>query len=272
MFTRTQRRAAIAATGLTLGVIAVGVVGTHQSTPTDGVDSVALARSSSTPSATSEMGSTSTTRTDQELSRSQSRRTPAAGRTAGAITSQRIFDADGHQRTWRQLELHTVVERTEAVEFDRITKKSDDLYIGQSTLTRAGIPGKRLATYDVTRRAGKVTDRTLLRAKVQRKAVDEIVTIGTKPKPEPVAATSGGSGVWDRLAQCESGGNWQINTGNGYYGGLQFNLGTWRSYGGSGRPDQASKAEQIRIATKLRDAAGGYGAWPGCASKLGLPR
>ena len=78
--------------------------------------------------------------------------------------------------------------------------------------------------------------------------------------------------MWDALAQCESGGNWAINTGNGYYGGLQFNLGTWQAYGGTGLPSQASRETQIAIATKLRDASGGYGAWPGCSAKLGLPR
>ncbi|MFV0411379.1 MAG: transglycosylase family protein [Paracoccus sp. (in: a-proteobacteria)] len=88
------------------------------------------------------------------------------------------------------------------------------------------------------------------------------------PQPVP-ATTSVGSGVWDRLAACESGGNWSINTGNGYYGGLQFNLGTWRSNGGSGYPHQASKAEQIRVAENLR-AARGFSPWPACSAKLGL--
>jgi hypothetical protein len=76
--------------------------------------------------------------------------------------------------------------------------------------------------------------------------------------------------VWDRLAGCESGGNWSINTGNGYYGGLQFSLSSWRSVGGSGYPHKASRAEQIRRATKLR-AGQGWGAWPACSGKLGLP-
>ena len=89
---------------------------------------------------------------------------------------------------------------------------------------------------------------------------------------EPAATNfAGGSSVWDSLAQCEAGGNWAINTGNGYYGGLQFNIGTWQAYGGSGLPSSASRETQIAIATKVRDANGGYGAWPGCAAKLGLP-
>jgi hypothetical protein len=72
---------------------------------------------------------------------------------------------------------------------------------------------------------------------------------------------------WDAVAQCESGGNWAANTGNGYYGGLQFNLGTWHAYGGPGRPDQQSRETQISIAEKVRDASGGYGAWPVCGSR-----
>jgi hypothetical protein len=75
--------------------------------------------------------------------------------------------------------------------------------------------------------------------------------------------------VWDRLAQCESGGNWSINTGNGYYGGLQFTLSTWRSLGGSGYPNQASRSEQIARAQALQ-ARSGWGQWPACAAKLGL--
>ena len=81
-----------------------------------------------------------------------------------------------------------------------------------------------------------------------------------------------GSSVWDAIAQCESGGNWATNTGNGYYGGLQFSLGTWQAYGGSGLPSNNSRETQIAIATKVRNASGGYGAWPACAASLGLPR
>jgi nucleoid-associated protein YgaU len=75
--------------------------------------------------------------------------------------------------------------------------------------------------------------------------------------------------AWDKLAQCESGGNWNINTGNGYYGGLQFNLGTWRAFGGSGMPNQASKSQQIAVAERIL-AAQGWNAWPSCSRKMGL--
>jgi len=90
----------------------------------------------------------------------------------------------------------------------------------------------------------------------------------------PATATSqrsvavGGS-VWDRLAQCESGGNWAINTGNGYSGGLQFSPGTWQANGGSGLAHNASRAEQIRVAQRVL-ASQGWGAWPACSSRLGL--
>jgi len=77
---------------------------------------------------------------------------------------------------------------------------------------------------------------------------------------------------WVALAQCESGGNWSINTGNGYYGGLQFNLTAWRASGGTNyasRPDLASAAQQMVAAERLLDLQG-WGSWPQCARKLGL--
>lgn len=86
---------------------------------------------------------------------------------------------------------------------------------------------------------------------------------------QPATNYSPGNSVWDQLAACESGGNWAINTGNGYYGGLQFSLSSWRGVGGSGYPHQASKAEQIKRAEILR-SSGGWGHWPACAAKLGL--
>lgn len=87
--------------------------------------------------------------------------------------------------------------------------------------------------------------------------------------PAPVQSANVGGGVWDRLAQCESGGNWSINTGNGYYGGLQFTLSTWHSVGGSGYPHQASRGEQIKRGQILQ-ARSGWGQWPACTAMLGL--
>lgn len=89
------------------------------------------------------------------------------------------------------------------------------------------------------------------------------------PKPESVPQSVPSGSVWDRLAMCESGGDWSINTGNGFYGGLQFTLSSWQAVGGSGYPHQQSREEQILRGQKLQQAQG-WGAWPSCASQLGL--
>ena len=101
--------------------------------------------------------------------------------------------------------------------------------------------------------------------------------VAIPPDPPPPApsrvVTYAGTSVWDDLARCESGGNWAINTGNGYYGGLQFSQGTWLGYGGgefAAYPHEATREEQIIVAERLR-AARGYAPWPACRAKLGLP-
>jgi nucleoid-associated protein YgaU len=75
--------------------------------------------------------------------------------------------------------------------------------------------------------------------------------------------------TWDALAQCESGGNWATNTGNGYSGGLQFSPGTWSAYGGTGSAADATREQQIAVAEQVQ-ASQGWGAWPSCAAQLGL--
>ena len=82
------------------------------------------------------------------------------------------------------------------------------------------------------------------------------------------AAPAQASPNWDAIANCESGGNWGISTGNGYYGGLQFTMGTWRANGGSGNPAGASRAEQIRVAENVLKSQG-IGAWPVCGKRGG---
>ncbi|MCT7352328.1 LysM peptidoglycan-binding domain-containing protein [Streptomyces sp. 15-116A] len=84
------------------------------------------------------------------------------------------------------------------------------------------------------------------------------------------SASAATASEWDAVAQCESGGNWSINTGNGYYGGLQFSASTWAAYGGTkyaATADQATKAQQIEIAEKVL-AGQGKGAWPVCGKNL----
>ncbi len=85
----------------------------------------------------------------------------------------------------------------------------------------------------------------------------------------PAAPAVANGSVWDRLAMCEATGNWAINTGNGYYGGLQFTLSSWRAVGGTGYPHEASREEQISRGIKLQ-ALQGWGAWPACTAKLGI--
>ncbi len=107
--------------------------------------------------------------------------------------------------------------------------------------------------------------------------VASIVVCGGAPMvvASPSAPPAARAGVWDRLARCESGGNWAANTGNGYFGGLQFNRRTWAAHGGdkyNRYPHRASREQQIVVAEALRSTRGGFGAWPACARKLGLPR
>ncbi|GAA4414822.1 resuscitation-promoting factor [Actinokineospora soli] len=143
---------------------------------------------------------------------------------------------------------------------------------GKTVVVEPGVAGERMATIRVTSKNGKEVKREEIGSKVIKEAKPKKVKIGTKQPPVPVIPDGE---VWDRLAYCESTGNWAINTGNGYYGGLQFNKGTWDAYGGqqyAEYPHQATREQQIAIATKLRDANGGYGAWPHCSRKLGLPQ
>jgi LysM repeat protein len=107
---------------------------------------------------------------------------------------------------------------------------------------------------------------TNTRAVLSGLAVAGLATAGIALGAAPAQAAP--TGVWDRVAACESGGNWHTNTGNGYYGGLQFSLATWHGYGGAGNPADASKSTQIAIAEKVL-AGQGWGAWPVCSIKAG---
>ncbi|HEX7368602.1 MAG TPA: transglycosylase family protein [Candidatus Saccharimonadales bacterium] len=106
--------------------------------------------------------------------------------------------------------------------------------------------------------------------------VSEPVVTAAVSTPVPVQTRtvayqpdSSGTSVWDRIAQCESGGDWSIDTGNGFYGGLQFTLSSWQAVGGSGLPSQASREEQIARAQMLQ-ARQGWGAWPVCSVRAGV--
>lgn len=125
-------------------------------------------------------------------------------------------------------------------------------FCAADTLTRA-----QAATF--VARSLELVDRVEPRTLAEREAEQAAAQQVTSRYPDQ---------VWDDLARCESGGNWSINTGNGFYGGLQFSLDSWRAVGGSGYPHQHSREEQIRRGDRLQQLQG-WGAWPHCSRQLG---
>ncbi|GFG74875.1 resuscitation-promoting factor [Mycobacterium botniense] len=132
-----------------------------------------------------------------------------------------------------------------------------------------GAPGTQDVTFAVAKVNGVETGRLPIANTVITPARAAVVRVGTKPGTEvpPVANPA----VWDAIAACEAGGNWAINTGNGYYGGVQFDQGTWERNGGlqyAARADLATREEQIAVAEIVR-ARQGWGAWPTCSARVG---
>ncbi|PFG37489.1 uncharacterized protein YabE (DUF348 family) [Flavimobilis soli] len=180
---------------------------------------------------------------------------------------------------------HAVEERTKVTKIEHKTKTVEDSsrYEDLPVVVRtAGKDGKRTRTYEVTLVDGEVVDKVKTSDEVTKKPVTEVRVKGTKERPAPKAAKSSGStstksqgkapssGVWAKLAACESGGRPNAVSASGAYHGLyQFSVATWRSVGGSGLPSQASAAEQTKRA-KMLQARSGWGQWPHCSAKLGL--
>lgn len=190
---------------------------------------------------------------------------------------------------------------TEALPFET-TQVSDPLLDeGEEKVTVEGTPGEKVKVFETVMVDGREASRTLVSESVSREPVAAKIAVGTKKKeaapapaapakpatpaapapaapaaPAPEAPAPGGAapagGTWAALAQCESGGDWHINTGNGYSGGLQFSVSSWLGAGGGQYAPIAAGAtpeQQIAVAEKLR-ANGGWGHWPACAAKLGL--
>ncbi|AXJ10389.1 resuscitation-promoting factor [Arthrobacter sp. PM3] len=159
---------------------------------------------------------------------------------------------------------------TEPVAYDTLTTESADMFKGEKTVTQAGVAGSTTKSFKLVLVDGREASRTLVSETVNAQPVTEKVTVGTKEKPKPAntgaaAPAMMNQGMWDKIAQCESGGNWSINTGNGYYGGLQFDIRTWLGSGGGAYAPNASlatKAQQIDIANRVY-AQRGLGPW-GC--------
>ncbi|MBW4095752.1 MAG: DUF348 domain-containing protein [Acidobacteria bacterium] len=172
---------------------------------------------------------------------------------------------------------------TEDVPFQTTTTTDPNMFKDQKTTTQAGVVGHVDKKFKVVTVDGKEVSRTADGETVTQQPVTEMITVGGKDRPAatPAAAAPatttgaaapamGNEAMWDKIAQCESGGNWSINTGNGYYGGLQFDISSWMANGGgayASRPDLASKEQQIAVANTYY-AKAGLGPW-GCAHAAG---
>ena len=184
----------------------------------------------------------------------------------------------------KRIKVETKTE-SRPVAFETVERKSSDLFTGEKKTDTKGVAGTMNVTTRYTWIDGELTGSKVLETEVTKAPVNEVVLVGTKARPSapstsssssssaPSAGNTSGAGLnlaneamWDRIAQCESGQRWNINTGNGYYGGLQFNTQTWLSVGGDDfapRADLATRAEQITVANRLY-AQRGLQPW-GCA-------
>lgn len=185
-----------------------------------------------------------------------------------------------------EIERISIDEETATESFTAQTEYVDDpeALRGTEKVLVEGTPGTREVTTRITTVNGVESAREKINEVEVAPATAAKIARGTKTAPAPAASASaaaapaasapavGGGSVWDTLAQCESGGNWAINTGNGYQGGLQFSPSTWAAYGGTQfapTANLASREQQIAIAEKTQ-ASQGWGAWPACTAKMGL--
>ncbi len=150
------------------------------------------------------------------------------------------------------------------------------LPVGSEVVEDPGTPGEQTVTFRVTMANGQEVDRRQLAAQEVTPPRPARIRVGAKGSAARESAqryTTTGTTVWDQIARCESGGNWAANSGNGYYGGLQFDKATWSSNGGdqyAPYPNQASREQQIEIAQRVRNNRGNYHAWPTCSAQVGL--
>jgi uncharacterized protein YabE (DUF348 family) len=155
----------------------------------------------------------------------------------------------------------TTMTATEVVKPTVIKQTNPKKRRGVNKVLVAGTPGSAERTYTLTTVNGKLTTKVLVTETVLLAPVAKVVEVGTKGKPLNLAHLK----LWNKIARCESGGNWHINTGNGYYGGLQFLTSTWLAHGGgqfAPRADLASREQQITVANRIY-ATSGLSQW-GC--------
>jgi resuscitation-promoting factor RpfB len=145
-----------------------------------------------------------------------------------------------------------------------------EMNISREVVEDPGTPGVQDVTFAVTKVNGVETGRLPVASIVVTPAREAVVRVGIKPGTDVPTVANGD--IWDAISRCEAGGNWAINTGNGYYGGVQFDQNTWERNGGlrfAARADLASREEQIAIAEVTR-ARQGWGAWPVCSGRAGV--
>ena len=220
--------------------------------------------------------------------------TKIAAKTVGDVLKERgiklgeddrVFPAKEEKVTeGMSIKVERIDIQTEDVteEFDAEPNFVDDpeLEAGAEEVREQGEKGKREITRKVVLKNGKKESEEVIKDEVVVGPKPATIARGTKQaEPEPQGGNSGAAApavadgsVWDAIAQCESNGNWSINTGNGFSGGLQFAPSTWAGLGGTEyAPEawQATREQQIAVAQKVQ-AAQGWGAWPACTAKLGL--
>jgi resuscitation-promoting factor RpfB len=147
-----------------------------------------------------------------------------------------------------RVNIHTATITEKVVKV--VKKKNARLKRGKTKVLVSGTAGRAIRTYSITKVNGTVIKKIKLAETVLVAPTTEVIAVGTKGP----ALNTARMRLWNRIAKCESGGNWKINTGNGYYGGLQFNLATWRANGGrdfAAKPHKATKSEQITVANRL---------------------
>ena len=163
-----------------------------------------------------------------------------------------------------RVDVSKTAEEAEAVPFEILTTEDAAMTKGEKKVTQRGVAGSINKSFKLVLVDGREASRTLVAQSVSTQPVTEKVTVGTKPKAAAAEAGGANTGaaapammneaMWDKIAQCESGGNWSINSGNGYYGGLQFDIRTWLGSGGGAYAPNAAgatKAQQIDIANRV---------------------
>jgi uncharacterized protein YabE (DUF348 family) len=170
-----------------------------------------------------------------------------------------------------QVTRNRIQQVTERIPLSPNARRIEDpeMNMSRQVVEDPGSPGTQDVTFSVATVNGVETGRLPIANTVITPARESVVRVGTKPGTD-VPAISDGS-IWDAIAGCEAGGNWAINTGNGYYGGVQFDQGTWERNGGlrfASRADLATREEQITVAEVTRERQG-WGAWPVCSGRAG---